>query len=96
MTNRYDVNIAGYTLTVQTDRTAEHMDRLAAFVNERVREIQKAGSTTNYLNVILLAAITLADEVVSMREREEAEKKRVEEAGRSLLAMMEQALDPER
>jgi hypothetical protein len=31
MSKRYDVNIAGYSLTVKTDRSAEHMERLSGF-----------------------------------------------------------------
>ena len=67
--NRIDVNIAGYALTVRTDRSAEHMARLAETLNERVREIQKQGGTSNYLNVIMLAAMELADEVLTFEER---------------------------
>jgi cell division protein ZapA (FtsZ GTPase activity inhibitor) len=67
--NRIDVNIAGYALTVRTDRSEEHMVRLAETLNGRVREIQKQGGTANYLNIIMLAAMELADEVLMFEER---------------------------
>ncbi len=63
--NRFDVNIAGYALTVQTERSAEHMRLLAETLNEKVREIQKTGGTANYLNIVMLAAMELADEVIT-------------------------------
>lgn len=69
MVNRIDVNIAGYALTVRTDRSEEHMVRLAETLNGRVREIQKQGGTANYLNIIMLAAMELADEVLMFEER---------------------------
>ena len=69
MGNRIDVNIAGYALTVRTERSEEHMARLAETLNGRVREIQKQGDTANYLNVIMLAAMELADEVLMFEER---------------------------
>jgi cell division protein ZapA (FtsZ GTPase activity inhibitor) len=69
MANRYDVNIAGYALIVQTERSAEHMERLAETLNVRVREIQKAGGTANYLNVVMLAAMELADDVLTTGDR---------------------------
>lgn len=94
MANRIDLNIAGYALTVQSDRSPERLERLGAMVNEKVREIQKGGSTTNYLNVILLASITMADELLELRERLEAERTRNEAAERSLLAAIENAFDP--
>ncbi len=69
MANRYDVNIAGYGLIVQTERSAEHMQRLAETLNDRVREIQKSGGTANYLNVVMLAAMELADDVLTTGDR---------------------------
>jgi|GEM_PF-588102 cell division protein ZapA (FtsZ GTPase activity inhibitor) len=69
MTNRYDVNIAGYALTVMSERSPDHMARLAETLNGRVREIQRSGGTANYLHVVMLAAMELADEVLEHRDR---------------------------
>lgn len=92
MADRYDVNIAGYTLTVTTERSADHMERLARLMNERVREIQKAGGTANYLHVVMLAAMKLGDEVIELRAELERERRQVEEKGRDLLAALDGAL----
>jgi len=67
MENRIRRHHRGYALTVRTDRSEEHMARLAETLNGRVREIQKQGGTSNYLNVIMLAAMELADEVPDVR-----------------------------
>ena len=83
MANQYNLNIAGYNLVVKTKRSAIHMERLAEALNERVREIQQAGSSTNYLNVIMLAAMELADDFLateglvlqSRKENRELEEK---------------------
>ena len=106
MGNRIDVNIAGYALTVRTDRSAEHMARLAETLNGRVREIQKQGGTANYLNIVMLAAMELADEVLTFEERirevkEQVEvlrreredlKTRLDRKSRDLLATLDDAL----
>lgn len=76
--NRIDVNIAGYSLTVRTDRSEEHMARLAETLNGRVREIQKQGGTANYLNVIMLVAMELAYEVLTFDERFREVKEQIE------------------
>ena len=106
MENRIDVNIAGYALTVRTERSEEHMARLAETLNGRVREIQKQGGTTNYLNVVMLAAMELADDVLTFedrfrevkeqvealrREKEEL-KARLDRKSRDLLTTLEDAL----
>jgi len=106
MGNRVDVNIAGYALTVRTDRSEEHMARLADTLNARVREIQKSGGTSNYLNIVMLAAMELADEILMFEERlrevrEQVEslsreredlKNRLERKSRDLLATLDDAL----
>lgn len=92
MGDRFDVHIAGYTLTVTTERSAKHMERLSDLLNDRVREVQKAGGTANYLHVIMLAAMKLGDEILELREELEKEKLRVEEKSRSLMAVLDDAL----
>jgi cell division protein ZapA (FtsZ GTPase activity inhibitor) len=92
MSKRYDVNIAGYALTVKTERSAEHMERLSELLNQRVREVQKSGATANYLNVVMLAAMKLADEVLELRGEREDVKKGLEQKSRALLIALDSAL----
>lgn len=86
------MNIAGYTLTVKTDRSADHMARLSELLNEKVREVQKSGVTSNYLNVVMLAAMKLADEVLELRGKQDEEKKLLEQKSRELLNALDSAL----
>jgi cell division protein ZapA (FtsZ GTPase activity inhibitor) len=92
MGDRFNVNIAGYALTVATERTAEHMERLSELLNKRVREIQKSGGTANYLHVVMLAAMKLGDEVLELREALDAEKRRFDEKSQELLEVLDKAL----
>jgi cell division protein ZapA (FtsZ GTPase activity inhibitor) len=92
MSKRFDVNIAGYTLTVKTERSAEHMERLSELLNERVREVQKSGATANYLNVVMLAAMKLADEVLELRNERDDVKRRIDQKGQDLLRALDSAL----
>ncbi len=86
------MNIAGYSLSVTTERSAEHMERLSELLNRKVREIQKTGGTSNYLHVIMLAAMKLGDEILELREELEGEKRRFDEKSRDLLAVLDSAL----
>lgn len=92
MGDRFSVNIAGYSLTVTTERSAEHMERLSELLNERVREVQKSGGTANYLHVVMLAAMKLGDEILELREELGREKRRFEDKSQELLAVLDQAL----
>jgi len=68
MANQYNVNIAGYGLVVQTVRSEAYVRQLEGALNEKVREIQKTGGTANYLNVVMLTAMELADDVLTTKE----------------------------
>ena len=92
MGDRFNVNIAGYALTVSTERTAEHMERLSELLNKRVREVQKSGGTANYLHVVMLAAMKLGDEVLELREALDAEKRRFDEKSQDLMEVLDKAL----
>ena len=92
MGERFNVNIAGYALTVTTERSAEHMECLSALLNEKVREVQKSGGTANYLHVIMLAAMKLGDEILEVRGELEKEKLRFDEKSQDLLAVLDKAL----
>jgi len=92
MSKRYDMNIAGYALAIKTERSAEHMERLSELLNERVREVQKSGATANYLNVVMLAAMKLADEVLELRGERDDVKKGFEQKSRALLSALDSAL----
>jgi cell division protein ZapA (FtsZ GTPase activity inhibitor) len=92
MDGRFNVNIAGYALTITTERSAEHMERLSELLNERVREVQKTGGTANYLHVILVAAMKLGDEILELRDQLEKEKGRFEEKSQDLLTVLDKAL----
>ncbi len=92
MVDRFHVNIAGYALTVSTERSAEHMELLSQLLNERVREVQKSGGTANYLHVVMLAAMKLGDEILELRDELEKEKQRFEEKSQDLLAVLDKAL----
>jgi cell division protein ZapA (FtsZ GTPase activity inhibitor) len=92
MGERFNVNIAGYALTVTTERSAEHMERLSTLLNEKVREVQKSGGTANYLHVIMLAAMKLGDEILEVRGELEKEKMRFDEKSQDLLAVLDKAL----
>ena len=78
--------------SVNTKRPAEHMERLSRLLNERVREVQRTGGTSNYLHSVMLAAMKLADEVLELRGEREEEKRRLEEESRRILETIDSAL----
>lgn len=50
---------------------AEYIERLAALVDEKMRAVASHGSTVDSLRVAVLAALNIADELISLRARYE-------------------------
>jgi cell division protein ZapA len=50
---------------------AEHIERLASLVDEKMRAVAAHGSTVDSLRVAVLAALNIADELMRLRGRYE-------------------------
>jgi cell division protein ZapA len=78
----------------------DHIERLAALVDARMRAVAAQGTTVDSLRVAVLAALNLADEVMTARARYEAlagSVGRAEESMRSragsLAGMLDEVLE---
>lgn len=64
------VEIYNQTYNIRSrDGDTEHIRRLAAFVDSRMREIAAGTLTVDSLKVAILAALNIADELYQMRSR---------------------------
>ncbi len=57
-----------YTLGVDEDHSAEHVQKLAEMVDERMREVKRELQSGNPLQVAILASLSLVEELLSLRE----------------------------
>ena len=57
-----------YTLGVDEDHSAEHVQKLAEMVNERMHEVKHELQSGNPLQVAILASLSLVEELLSLRE----------------------------
>ena len=83
------VEIYGQKYTVRSDDDAEHVERVAAYVDERMREVARASSQVTSLRVAILAALNIADEL--FRERQGVSEA-LETRARSLADALEQTI----
>ena len=77
--NKVTVRIYGQEYTISGERDPETIQEIAAYVDEKMREISKFTSSARAGSLATLACVNMADEVFSMREevvrlREEKEK----------------------
>jgi len=64
------VRIFGQEYSVRSESDGEHVQQVAALVDEKMREVANASSQVSSLRVAILAALNLADELVSLRKGE--------------------------
>lgn len=66
------VEIAGQRLRLAASADPQHLDRLAALVNERVDAIQKSARGAGVPTLLALVCLDLADELHATRQRADA------------------------
>ena len=86
----------------------EHIERLASIVDLKMRAVSAHGATVDSLRVAVLAALNLADELVTLRakyeavtssaeaHRQAAAQSMVRTRAGSLMGMLDEALDQRR
>jgi cell division protein ZapA (FtsZ GTPase activity inhibitor) len=67
LANRVELTLLGQALTVRTEAAPEHVRRLAAYLEERVRTLKESG-VLDPGRALLLAALDITDELFRARE----------------------------
>jgi cell division protein ZapA len=63
------VNICGTEYPIQAEEEAEYIQRIAAYVDERMREVPVSVTMQSLTSVAVLTAIRIADELHKEREK---------------------------
>jgi len=84
-----EIKVFGQTYTVKTDEEEDYIHRVARHVNEKMDEVLKKTRSVSTLNVAILTALNIADDLLRERDRREALVKEVEIKSRSLIEKIE-------
>ena len=93
----YKVNICGETFQVKSDQSPQTIERVAGYLDFKIREMGKGGINVDKFRVVVLAAMNLTGELFELRARvEEYDKQsnQLQEKARSLNASLDRAIDP--
>ena len=69
--NLVQVEIFGQTYSVKSGGDAAYVQKLAAFVDEEMKDVSRASGAVDSLKVAVLAALNLADECFRLRQEGE-------------------------
>jgi cell division protein ZapA len=88
MKRKVDVNLLGQHFSVRTERDAEYVQSLAAFVTRRFEELKKGAKAASTQQIALLLALNLADELQQAVERGDVAIARSDDATESVRAAL--------
>jgi len=67
-----EIKVFGQTYTVKTDAEEDHIQAVARYVNEKMDEVLKKTRSVSSLNVAILTALNIADDLLREKEKRRA------------------------
>jgi len=64
-----EIKVFGQTYTVKTDAEEDHIQEVARHVNEKMDEVLKKTRSVSTLNVAILTALNIADDLLKEKEK---------------------------
>jgi cell division protein ZapA len=93
MHKRVVIDILGHQFSIRTDGDESYVQRIADYVNKKSREVMASTKTVTTLDVVMMVAVNLADELFQERAAKEAMRRSVEDESRRLIQEIETRLD---
>ena len=90
---RVQVEIYGQVYSIKGADNAAHIRELAAFVDSKMKEVQKGTGTVDPLRVAILTALTIADELNCLRTQYDALEVAADNAAKRLIDLTESVPD---
>jgi cell division protein ZapA len=89
MKNLVRVEILGLEFVVKSDEKEERVEKIAAYVNQKIREISGGPQTVSTLNAAILAALNIADDYFKVLEEKGSHRQDYEGKAEHLIAMID-------
>jgi cell division protein ZapA len=89
--NSYNITILGQELSVISDSGDDKVAEIVQFVNKRMEEILRSGNGLKTLNVAILAALNISEELLQLKEINKTLCEQLESRAEKLIQMIEEA-----
>lgn len=87
------IEIYDQSYNVSADQNEEYLKELAAYVDSKMRGVAEATRTVDSLKVAVLAALNIADEMFTLRGRQQEIEGPLRKRVEKCVAMVEKALE---
>jgi cell division protein ZapA len=79
-----EIKVFGQTYTVKSDAEEDHIQEVARYVNEKMDDVLKKTRSISSLNVAILTALNLADDLLKEKEKRAALLREIERKSKEL------------
>ena len=80
-----EIKVFGQSFSVKTDSDEDHIQAVARYVNEKMEEVVKKTRSVSTLNVAILTALNIAEELLKEKEQRKALLREVEVKSKDLV-----------
>jgi cell division protein ZapA len=80
-----EIKVFGQTYTVKTEAEEDYIQEVAKYVNEKMDEVLKKTKSVSTLNVAILTALNIADDLLKEREKRIALLQEIEARSKDLV-----------
>ncbi|MCJ7640361.1 MAG: cell division protein ZapA [Desulfobacterales bacterium] len=87
-----EIKVLGQTYTVKTDSDEDHMQEVARYVNEKGDEVLRKTKSVSSLNVAILTALNIADDLLREKERNKTILREVEIKSNDLVEKIDMSI----
>ena len=91
MKNSYNITILGQELSVISDSEDEQVAEIVQFLNKKVDEILHSGNGLKSLNVAILAALNISEELIKLKGVNRQLCEQLENRAEKLIQLIEEA-----
>lgn len=91
MKNSYNITILGQQLSVVSDSEDEKVAEVVQFLNKKVDEISHSGNGLRTLNVAILAALNISEELLKLKGVNKELCEQLENRAEKLIQLIEEA-----
>ena len=88
-----EIKVFGHVYTVKTDAQEDHIQKVAQYVNEKMDEVTKNTKSVSSLNVAILTALNIADDLITEKAKRLALLEEVERKSKVLVEKINMNID---
>lgn len=90
--NKVKVTIMGQVYTIEGDASSDYIARVADYVNSKMEDVAQSLTNASPLQIAILAALNMADELLQVKESEYMATDEIREKTNMLISMLDEGL----